>query len=89
MANGSRGGQVNLRNDFLSGLTGATIIAVINGLRIFRLADFYSSEGSLRNEILWSLGFFILYVLFWMGSAAAGRWLKARFTRITEPTKEK
>lgn len=64
---------MNPRNDFLSGLLGASIIAVMNGLRIRRLADYYTSEGLLWHEGLWSFGFFVFYILFWMGSAAVGR----------------
>ncbi len=76
---------MNLRSDFLSGLLVASFITFMNGLRVFRHADHYRSEGLLQSEILWSVGMFFLFIAVWMGSAAAGRWLRARFARKTNP----
>lgn len=59
----------------------------MNWLETLRHMDYYGREGLLWNEILWSFGGFVFYIVFWMGSAAAGRWLKARVARKTEPTK--
>ncbi len=76
---------MNLRNDFLYGILVASFITFVDGLRVFRHADYYMSEGLLQNEVLWSIGMFFLFITVWIGSAAAGRWLRTRFARKTEP----
>lgn len=72
---------MNLRNDFLYGILVASFITFMDGLGIFRHADYYRSEGLIRSEILWSIGVFFLFIAVWMGSAATGRWLRMRFAR--------
>lgn len=54
---------MNLRDNFLSGLLVASIITFTNGLKVFRHADYYISEGLLQNEIVWSIGMFFLFVM--------------------------